>query len=422
MLRQDARKAIAPHAADSSLPIPEMQSTLKRLQAELEHSNSQTLKLQEQIQNRVLRMELIPTEMIELRDQANQIHEDILKKQAEGADDFLSILELRAREHAANAALQLREKEASWHEISQEELPLKKSIHQRRVQRLEMEIRDWNQAIAQTRKTELDRQIRIAKQKAIDADPSLREFSQKTTEVAETRKELAGKIASLENEKLKVSQQLGKVDEQSQELKQSLADLGKDDSRALLIEIHRNLTRPFEGMARIRNLKTERQEIKAAIRQLRNDQEQFNDPRTYISDVLKIRYDAIDKSTGITFGAMAEESIAIHQQQLNELIKDSENYNNLINEVLPQRESLLQKINSTRELVDTHTLWVQSADVVGLDVLQKSRDGAVEFFNPTEWKSLGDSITNRVRKRPYESAVGIFGLMTAFLVGRRFKG
>jgi hypothetical protein len=67
-------------------------------------------------------------------------------------------------------------------------------------------------------------------------------------------------------------------------------------------------------------------------------------------------------------------------------------------------------------------MWIQSSDPISLDVLQKSREGANEFFDPDQWRELRNSIVGRMRRRPYESAVGMCGLLIAFAVGRRFKG
>ena len=421
-LREKAKQPIEPRPVDSSLPINAMQSRLDQLQSELEHSNTQLLKAQEQIQNRDTRMGLIPTEILSAREKANELHNQILQKQAEGADSLIEVLVLRAQEIEANSEVQLREEEERWHELSFEALPLDKAIFNRLVQSLEKAISQWNDAIKRRRQHELEEQVRIARQKAIDAHPSLKELLEKTTNVAQSRQELAAKISALEDEKLKVSQQLSKVDTQHQNLEQSLANGGKDESRTELVEVHRNLIRPYEGMARVQKLKYELQQSKASIRQLRNEQEQVADSATYIRQSLHISDDEVVHQSGTSLFTMAEEAVSLHSEQLNNFIKDSEGYRGLLEGVLTNRKSLQEKIAVTRDLVDTNMLWVQSADPIGIDVLHDSSEGAREFFDLVEWARLGDSVVTRVRQRPYESATGIFGLIAAFVVGRKFRG
>ncbi len=419
-LKLEAKQSSKPQSVDHNLSIDAMQSMLRDLQAKLQHEKTSELKTLDKIQNRDKRMNTIPGERLDKLNEVSELHEELIRQQATGTSDVISLLAIRAQELAATTKVQSLEQEASWHDLSQEWLPLEKTIHQRRIQRLESELKSWNTVIANRKKAELEKQIRLAHQKAVEAHPSLRALSEQTTLLTEARSALATKMGELHNETLIVSKQEDSVKKQRTDLETSIKDIGKDDSSGLLIQVHRNLIRPYEGMARIQEMENELRLSRGKVLKLRSEQEPLSHPETYIPDSLDIHHDVAVADT--TLIALAHEAIETHRQQLTALVGDNEDYQKLLNEVLPKRKSLLAEIAATRELVDTHALWVQSSDPMGLDVLHKSREGAKEFFDPDQWQDLGDSIVGRMKSRPYESAVGMLGLMVAFVIGRRFKG
>ena len=419
-LRIESRKTSEPSPVDATQPVESMQTVLRNLQAELELTNTNIWKIEKLIQERDERMARIPEERAQSRSDVDEYHEEFVKRQAAGPEEIEVLLAFRARELAASTNVQLLDAESSWQDLSQEKLPLEKSIYQRKLQRLELEVDSWNKAIADRIQAELEKQVQIAKTSAIQTHPALKEFSAETTKLAEARAELAEKIGALESEKLKVKKQADEVRIQFENLDTSIRVAGKDESGDLLIQIHRTLIRPFEGMARIRELESEKKLTRGTILKLRNEIARVSDSQNFISNELKIERD--QRVADTTLIAMAEEAIETHRQQLFALVGDNEAYQSSITVVLPERKKLLKKIAETRELVDTHALWIQSAEPFNVALLSQSSEGAKEFFDYQQWCDLGGSIAFRVTHRPYECVVGILGLLAAFIVGRRFKG
>ena len=419
-LKQQSKETHERSSIDQSLSIEAMELATSNLQSELDYEKSKVRKIQDLIQRRDDRMAGIPTEKRQSRNRMDQLHEEFVQKQAMGTEDIEVLLALRAKELEASTKIQLLDTEASWHDQSQEKLPLEKAIYQQKLQQLEKEVNAWNSAIANRKRAELNKQIRLARQQAIDTHSSLKELSQETTELAQARAKLADKINALQTEILKVDKQSYVVDDQFDRLDSSIRDHGKDQSRELLIEVHRNLIRPFEGMARIRKIASEKQITGGEISKLRAEHDKTSDSVTFIREHLKIEHDV--KIADTTLIAMAEEAIETYRKQLTAIIGDQEHYKNLLNDLQTKREPLLKKIAETRKLVDTHALWVQSADPFSVALITKSGQGAKEFFDYGQWRSLGNSIVERFMRRPYECAIGMIGLLIAFVVGRRFKG
>ncbi len=419
-LHLELKKPADPLPVDQTMTIEAMQISLRDQEAELTHARTIVVKIQDQIQERDKRMALIPEKRLQKREEANLLHEELLLKQAAGTDNIIALLSVRALELAATTEVQALEQEASWHELSREKLPLEKSIQQRTIQPLELEIKAQNTAIPDRKQKELEKQIQLARQKAFEADPALKDFTEQTTKLAQSRADLAEKVGELQDEKLRVDKQHSDVHSKHDQLETALETNGKDSSSGLLIEVHRNLIRPYEGMARIKTLENERRLARSNLLKLRSEVEKFADPQAYIRDVLQIEND--EKVAGTTLVALALEAIETHRKQLVALANDNEKYVTSVDNILALRKLLLEEIAATRELVDTHALWVQSAEPVSINLLQKSGEGAGEFFDFEQWKELGNSIVRRVRYRPYECVVGMFGLLIAFFVGRRFKG
>ena len=420
-LRLESKKITKATPIDRSLPVNSMQVILRDLQTELDDAKSDVENIQRGIEQRDKRIDRIPTEQLNSRNEVNDLHEKFLEQHSKGTKDIDILLALKARELAASTNVQKLDQEASWHDLSQELLPLQKTIHQREVHRLEQEVKQWSDTIANRKQVELEKQIREARQQAIaTTHPDLKEFSQQTAELAQARAVVAEKIGGLQAETLKVSKQDDDVKERHKALDKSIREAGEEESRELLIQVHRNLIRPYEGMARILDIESERRLTRGTILKLRSEKEQIADSEEFIREQLKIKQDK--PIAGTTLIAMAEEAIETHLEQLIELERDSTQYEKLLKKVLLQREDLLKEINTTRELVDTHALWIQSADPLSVALIAKSGEGAKEFFDHAQWSNLGNSIVDRVTRRPYECVLGMLGLLVTVFVGRRFKG
>jgi len=348
------------------------------------------------------------------------LHQEYLEKQSSGSEDIEVLLSLRAKELAASTKAQKLEVEDSWHDQSQEKLPLEKTIQQLKLQQLEQEINDWNKAIADRKRIELEQQIQLASQKEFDAHPDLQELLQETTKLAQARADLAKKFVDLQQEQLKVGKQSEEVERQFSQLESSIGDTDEGHSSELLIEVHRNLIRPYEGMARVQKIASEKKLARGAILKLRAEQERIADSETFIREMLQIGQD--QPVDNVRLFKMAKESVSTHNEQLIALEQDYEAYQKLLNAVGPEREQLLKDIAATRELVDTHALWIQSADPFSIELISQSAEGAKEFFDYQQWRDLGQSIYLRIKLRPYECVVGLMGLIVALVVGRRFKG
>ncbi len=422
-LRKQTRTVLEPPETDANISTDQLQIQLRNLQAELDHEKTGLRKVQDRIGQRDKRMSVIPAERLKSRNQVNDFHEQLLKKQVSGTSEIEELLSIRAQELLSSTKVQLLDDEAHWHDLSREKLPLQKSIHQRNIQRLEKIINDWNHQIAERKQSELELQIQMARQAAFETHPALREFSLETSRLAQSRVDLAEVSRQLQNEKLNIEKQQHGIQQQLQDLEkheEAFKNGGDSESNQTLIEAHRKLILPWETMARIGQLKRELLLNRGTKLALREQLDEVADPQQFIRQRLSITHDEPVANT--TLIAMAEESIDNHRQQLLALVGEHEKVHSLINDIKSRREETLKNIESTRKLIDAYALWVRDAAPVNVDLLNESRLGAAEFFATDQWKKLGRSVVANVEQRPWRPTVGLLGLLTTFAIGRRFKG
>ena len=421
-LRKRARSGIEPPQMDQAVSIDQMQIQLRNLQAKLDHEKTALRKVQDRIQQRDKRMAKIPAERLETRNQVSNLHERLLKRQASESGEIEELLAIRAQELASSTKVQLLDDEAHWHDLSREKLPLQKSIHQRSIQRLETIINDWNHQIASRQQSELELQIQVAREAALNTHPALREFSLETSGLAHSRVELTEVSRKLQNEKLKIEKQQHDIQQQLQHLEkheEAFKNGGDPESNQTLIEAHRGLTPPWETMARIGQLKRELRRNRSTKLALRERLDTIADSRQFIQTHLNITHDEPVANT--TLVAMAEESIDHYRQQLLALVGDHEKMHSLLNDIKSRREETLKNIKSTRALIDAYALWVQDAAPLTIELVNESRQGAAEFFAPEQWKHLGQTVVTNVQQRPWRPTLGLLSLLTAFVIGKRFK-
>ena len=422
-LRQQTRTAPERPETDPNVSIDQLQIQLRNLQAELDHEKTSLRKVQDRIGQRDKRMSAIPAERLKSRNEVNDFHEQLLKKQASGTSEIEELLSIRAQELVSNTKVQLLDDEAHWHDLSREKLPLQKSIHQRNIQSLETIINDWNHQIAERKQSELELQIQVARQTALETHPALREFSLETSRLAQSRVDLAEVTQQLQNEKLSIEKQQHDIQQQLQHLEKHeevFKNGGDSESNQTLIEAHRNLISPWETMARIGQLEQELLANRGTKLALRKQLDEVADPQQFIQQRLNITQDEPVANT--TLIAMAAESIDNYRQQLLALVGEHEKVHSLINDIKSRREETLKNIESTRKLIDAYALWVQDAAPLSIELIDESRLGAAEFFAPQQWKHLGQSVITSVEQRPWRPMVGLLGLLTTFAIGRRFKG
>jgi len=240
---------------------------------------------------------------------------------------------------------------------------LEKAIHQRTIQGLEQQINDWNDLIAKRKQYELEKQILEARQNAFQTHPALREFSLETSRVAQSRVDLAEKTGELQHEKLRVEKQEHDVNQQLQRLRkheEALKEGGDAESNNALIEVHRNLIRPWESMARIRSLERELTHNRSIKLELREQLDKASDPNWFIHDHLGIANDVAVADT--TLVAMAEDALENYREQLVALIGEHEKVHSLLNDIMSRREETKKNIDATQKLVDMYAMWIQNAE------------------------------------------------------------
>ncbi len=409
----------SPRETDPALSLNRMQVLLRDLETSLDNENRLSRKIEGSVQHRHQRKSKIPAERIAFRKQLDELQSEMVLKQDNATEEFTALLALRAREIETSSAIALLETESEWFSVSQRLFPMQKDLHERTIDRLKIEIKRWGETIAARRHQILQDQIREAVVKARDAHPALRDLATSTAEITRIRVEISEKIKRVGAEKFKVTTLVHDLEIEQTELEKAVQRIGSEASSRWLIESHHTLIPPYESMARIRKIKEELLKTKVEELKLKQNRRPLVNENRFISEELGIVGDQPIANT--TLKEMAKSTVVAHRKQIDELLREYDDYITVLGETEKARENLLAQISGTRKFIDERALWVQSADTVGLGVLLKSQEGARHFFDPIQWLALGTSIMSHVESKPYEPVLGLLGLLTVFGVGRKLK-
>ena len=405
---------------DPNATADELFVQLEQLRAELAERNERLREVNKSDLLHKKRMEKIPGE----RTKANSDLADIIqqmKDQENGDDNVYVLVMLRAQQLELEYRIRALNSESKLHEHENRLLPMRGDELSRDIKFLEIEIDAWNYAANEHRRQEIAEEVRLARLKSIDAAPALKTLANTNAKLIQLRAEFAEKIRLASEEDLEVQSVLNTVKNHHETAEKSIVGSAYHETNGiLLVEIRRQLPTPFRSKARIEEIETDLRKINIEQLELNEKRRPLAHPFEYVEQ--RLAGVVADSMSGEELKETALGFVEGIRLQYDQLSSAHHEYSELLRKIVAERKELVSEIEGTKKFVDEQTLWIQSAKSVGYDHLAKTQHGAREFFDPTKWYSLLDSLTKRMFRRPHESAVGLMGLVGLFVVSRRFKG
>ena len=398
----------------------ELFAQLEQLRAELAERNERLREVNKSELLQKKRLEKIPGE----RTKANSDLADVgqqMKDQENGDDNAYALLMLRAQQLELEYKIKALGSESKLHEFENRLLPMRGDELAREIKLLEQEIEAWNFAANEQRRNDIAEEVRLATLKTIEAAPALKTLANTNAQLIQLRAEFAEKIRMASEEDLEVQSELNVVKNHHETAEKSIVgSIYHEANGILMVDIRRQLPTPFRSRSRIREIETELRKINLEQLELNESRRPLAHPFEYVE--AKLAGVVSETTPAEELKNMALGFVEGIRRQYDQLSSDYHDYTELLRKIKAERKELVSEIESTKKFVDEQTLWIQSAKSIGLDHLVKTRRGAQEFFDPVQWYSLLDFLTNRMFRRPHESAVGLMGLVGLFVVSRRFKG
>ena len=330
------------------------------------------------------------------------------------------MIRLRAEELELEYRIESLENVSKLYELENRLMPLNSDLLAREMKILEKEIESWNHAANLRRRLDLEEEARQARAQVIEAAPALRILAERNAELTERRITFSQQLRDATEEEIQVYELLNKVRGQHENVEKSIIDKTLSQANGLLlVDIRRTMVRPFKSRQRIRQINRELRTIGLERIKLNEQREPLSHPNEYVAEILKgVHSDSISDEE---LSVMALEIVESIRQQYDQLSADHHTYTDLLGKIVAESEELVREIEATLQFVNRKSLWVRSAQPLGVEQVAKSRYAVSKFFSPSRWTQLIGHLTHRCVTSPHESAAGLIGLVSLFIFSRRFK-
>ena len=339
-----------------------------------------------------------------------------LETEADDTDHQISLLNQYAIKRASQAELQMLDIELQRQELAGRLLPLERDLLARDVQHLESQIPQWEEALADFRRREVERRVSAAREAAMNVHPKLREIAKRNEELTQEESKIHEKLESLHRELTELQSAHSEMSDRYHSLRQKIEETGLNSANGMqLVELRRDLLPAGESLMRIRQIESEIQWAKLKVNQLKDERDQLSNPQNTAAELI-----GSDDSSKKLFH-MALEFVQDKRNYLDQLKRDYQAYQRLLGTVAVSRSELVDLLADARGYIDKNALWIRSTNPIGLSDLGQIREGAQSFFDVAKWSDLGLGIRDRIWRRPYESAAAIFGMGVLFVFSRRLR-
>ena len=392
---------------------------LESLRNDMEGLNARLNDLNETELQHKVRLSDIPKDRATARKRITEINKQLTNEELGEADTFVMI-RLRAEELELEYRIESLKSESKLYELENRLMPLDSDLLAREMKVLEQEIETWNHAANRRRRLDLEEEARLAQTQVIEAAPALRILAQRNAELTKRRIKFSEQVRHATEEEIQVYELLNKVRNQHENVEKSVIDETLSQANGLLlVDIRRTMVRPFKSRQRIRQINRELREIGLERIKLNEQREPLSHPNEYVAEILKGVHS--DATSDEELSMMALEIVESIRTQYDQLSADHHTYTDLLGKIVAESEELVREIEATLQFVNRKSLWVRSAQPLGVDQIAKSRYAISKFFSPAQWTQLMAELTHRCVNSPHESAAGLIGLVSLFMFSRRFK-
>ncbi len=398
---------------------PELQSLRQKLQDEeqdFDNLDSEFKKLNDRITE-------IPSIRARLAEELVKVDEILstLSQQDEDLDVQMNWFVQSSKRIALQAELDMLDSESLRQKLAGKYLPTKRDEASRQVKKFEARISTYEQAIADLRRDEMKQQAEQVRWEAINAHPALKDIANRNQELTKLRSNITERIQAANKELAQVKGLVESLVENKQELEKKIDVAGgvTHSSGMALVESRRRLESPFESLARIKAIRSERKTVNVAVLTLEEEREPLVDPVEFIKQQIGQGGNANFEQEKLSVAAVRFAETKL--QYLDGLLNDYRQYRGLLEELEVSRNDLVAQIAENRKYIDEMALWVRNTAPISIKDVRTSVAGLRAFFEPEDWLAMGNVLRQRVTSKPHETALGACGLMVVVLMTRRLK-
>lgn len=447
-LQTELETPLPPEKPDPSSSSEKLQMDLQSKRTNLQQLKMQLEENQQKMEDRDKRIDQLPTDRTEAEEKLNTTKQDLsnLSEQPEDPSKLRSTLFFKAREWAARKEIEALDIEASQQEKIGKLLPLQRSLLGQKIERLESEIQAWNEAYNEKRKMEIAEQKAKAeslKQIAIKNDPVLSDWALLNRQLADERSNWTDGIKTAQDNLEAATEKLENIDSSLDRLRQETQNGVTTEVGISLVEQRHSLTMPWESQARVQTIRDQLKNIQLKSLGWRKDRQDIPTVATVVGQLWKQSHAGLldqnfPEQPDREFGSLARQLVESRIKLLDDLNEDYEVYRAALKDEKTQHIALIKSIGNMRSFVDDKALWIRSANPIWQapsvnltrtnarfqnqsNDLVKSFQGMASFCRPDRWKGFVDSATDRITRRPSESALAGLVLLCLLFVSQRLR-
>ena len=300
------------------------------------------------------------------------------------------------RRLAIQAELDSLKSENTWRVSQGELLRQRREKTRRELDSMQVELSNWQAAAQDKRETEVDRDLRLAREQLTNVSSSLGPVAQENVELAKRRLAVQGELQLAMAEQEKVTSLVKKL-EQSFERSQQEVEAGAGLSQSLgevLREKRLELRRLSQKLKSATSETTRVSEARLKLYVLRNQEAELDELSEAVSTL------AADLGLSSKELPALEELLRFQQSLVSGLRTDTEALFQVLAKLAGSGARLRSVADQFTTFIDEHVLWVRSTEMFGPQQVTDTVTTVRGALEPSRWKRLGGDIVSNFRKRP----------------------
>lgn len=404
-------------------PLKEIEQSTAEAEERLKQAKETLTKREETVKRRNARK----VDLTKVIPETDKAFEEA-KKALAATYDVTSLLETSRRLEAEAKYLALERQrtlfplESKRIDALAELAPLQRDLAKRDVDYAEKEAAGWQKFLADSRKSDSDRQARKARRQLQDADPALKSLAARNAELAERRETLVALIEATGSEVQQATLAAKKVSEDYDKMAKKVEKAGNSTTIGLLLRRQRDqLPVLKECRERLRFVNSETPVVHLSLLNLQDEQELLDDRDAIVAGVIARLDDSTRSYDDAYFAQMVGELLTSKEELLDKLIHDHDEYLKLLGELEVVQQELIAGTRQSQEFIDERVLWIRSSDPIGLVHFGQAWVELQDLGQPGQWLAVVAAAKNRVVRKPLLAILALLVVALMLLCRRRFR-
>ncbi len=425
----EIKEKLAALAVKHAPPIPakgslaELEQRLGQAQAALSSAQKDLQELEADIRFTPTRRMELPKRVEEAKRQLEEVQKQQKAEMTAGESLEMRIARrtlLRARMKAAQAMLEVREKEIQTFEVRKELYHFKRDLAIRESKEREKQVAAWQDVVNTRRQAEAVKGVAEAKRKLAEASPAIKELAEKNAIIAEERggrEGPANRAVPVQTETNRITGLLKIVTDRLVEVEKKVTLVGLTNSISLLLRKERiNLP---DGHLHTQRVKLRQKEIGIVLSrliQLEEDLDWYRDTEGRVVETMGELGSRIRPDQRMEVQDAIRETLKTLCANHEGLIKDYDKYFMDLVNLNTMESELVNKTTSFAKYIDENVFWFPSTGALSISSVTEAGKAFTRLFDPSGWSQVFRTLGLDIRANIFLNGVVFIFLAGVLLV------